>query len=154
LTTIPDTRERAHQELMLQSALGIALGAMKGYAAPEVERVYARALELCRHVGETPQLFPVLYGLFAFHLVRAEYQTARELGEQFFSLARKRQEPALLLQAHSQLGNTLFWLGDFTSAREYSEQGIALHHPQQHRSLAFLYGEHPGVVCLGFAAYT
>ena len=33
------------------------------------------------------------------------------------------------------------------------EEGIALYDPSQHRSLAFLYGEDPGVVCLSFAAW-
>ena len=47
-------------------ALGAALMATKGYAAPEVERAYARARELCQQMGETPQLFPVLLGLGRF----------------------------------------------------------------------------------------
>ena len=34
-----------------------------GWAAPEVAQTYARARELCEHVGVTPQLFPVLLGL-------------------------------------------------------------------------------------------
>ena len=46
--------------------------ATKGYAAPEVEHAYTRARELCQQVGETPQLFPVLWGLWLFYLVRGE----------------------------------------------------------------------------------
>ena len=46
--------------------------ATKGAGAPEVERTYARARELCQQVGDTPQLFPVLYGLWLFYLVRAQ----------------------------------------------------------------------------------
>ena len=60
LHTLPDTPERARQELGLQITLGPALLATKGLAAPEVERAYTRARELCQQVGETPQLFPVL----------------------------------------------------------------------------------------------
>ena len=37
-----------------------SLLATKGYSAPEVERVYARAHDLCRQVGETPRLASVL----------------------------------------------------------------------------------------------
>ena len=51
---------------MLQIALGVPLMATKGYAAPEVERAYTRARELCQQIGETPQLFPVLWGLWGF----------------------------------------------------------------------------------------
>jgi len=80
LKTLPNTPERAQQELMLQVALGVPLMATKGYAVPEVERVYTRARELCQQVGETSQLFPVLYGLWGFYYVREELRKARELG--------------------------------------------------------------------------
>ena len=52
------------------------------------EQAYTRARELCRQVGETPQLLSVLCGLGRFYNIRAEYQTARELGEQFLRLAQ------------------------------------------------------------------
>ncbi len=107
LTTLPDTPERAQQELILQVALGVPLMATKGFAAPEVGTIYRRARELCQHVGETPQLFPVLWGLWAFYVVRAELETAYELGEQCLRLAQNVQDPALLLEAHCALETTL-----------------------------------------------
>ena len=83
-----------------------------------------------------------------FHLVRAEYKTARELGEQCLLLAQSARDPALLLVAHRMVGETLMCLGEFTTAQEHLEDGIALHNPQRHHSLASLYGgEDPGVVC-------
>src|SRR4029434_3735232 len=87
LQTLPETPERTQQELTLQTALGPTLMATKGQGAPEVGQAYARARALCRQVGETPQLFPVLFGLWRFYQVRAEHQTARELAEQCFSVA-------------------------------------------------------------------
>ena len=93
----------------------------KGFAAPEVEQAYARARVRCQRVGETPQLFPVLRGLWQFYNGRGSYQTARELGEQ--CLQRAQQE----------------------------EQGLALYDPQRHRTLALLYGHDPGVCCRGVA---
>ena len=80
-------------------ALGAALMATKGYGAPEVEQAYARARELCRQVGETPQLFPVLRGCGG-SITRGEFQTARELGSSSSTLAQRVQDPALLLEAH------------------------------------------------------
>jgi predicted ATPase len=152
LRTVPDTPEHTQQELDLQITLGPALMATKGYAAPEVERTYAQARELCQQVGETPQLFPVLCGLFAFYLVRAQHQTTRELGEQLLRLAQRLQDPALLLLAHRALGIALFYLGALAPARAHLEQVIMLYNPQEHRSLAFLYGHDPGVACLSYAA--
>ncbi len=153
LKTLPDTPERAQQELTLQVTLGPAWIATKGHAAPEVERTYTRALELCRQMGETPQLFPVLFGLRTFYYVGGALPTARELGEQLLSLAQSAQDPALLLEAHRALGATLSSLGELVLARTHLEQGLALYDPQQHRSHASLYGQDPGVVCLSYEVW-
>ena len=68
LKALPDTPERAQQELTLQLALGMPLSLTKGYAAPEVEKTVTRARELCQQMGETPQLFPVLLDCVVFYL--------------------------------------------------------------------------------------
>jgi predicted ATPase len=154
LKTLPDTPERAQQELTLQLALGVPLMATKGFAAPEVGRVYNRARELCGQVGETPQLFPVLWGLWSFYGVLAEWQTALELGERLLGLARRQQDPPLFLQAHYAVGVALSQMGEFIPARMHLEQSIALYDSQQHRSHAFLYGFDPGVASLSFMAWT
>lgn len=45
--------------------------------------------------------------------------------------------------------------GDWASAHDYLEQGIALYDPRQHRAHAFIYGGHdPGVCCLGANAWS
>jgi predicted ATPase len=127
--------------------------ATKGYTVPEVEKAYTRALELCRHLGETPQLFPVLGGLCSFYLSQGKLQTARELGEQRMRLAQSVQDPALLLEAYRTLGIPLFWLGEFASARTHLEQGIALYDSQRYSSQAFLYVQDPKVHCLSYTAW-
>jgi class 3 adenylate cyclase/predicted ATPase len=153
LKSLPDTRERTQQELTLQLALGVPLAATKGYATSEVERAYTRARELCQQIGETPQLFLALEGLWQWYQVRGEYLTARELGEQLLNLAQSAQDPALFLAAHRALGEALFMLGELAPARAHLEQGISLYDPQQHRTLAFRYGVDPGVMCLNFATW-
>jgi len=63
LTTLPETPAHTQHALTLHIALGAALQTVKGFAAPEVERAYTRARELCQQVAETPEIVPVLYGL-------------------------------------------------------------------------------------------
>ncbi len=154
LQILPDTPERAQHELTLQLALGTPLMATKGFAAPEVEKAYARARELSPHIGESPQLIPVLWGFLAFYVTRAELQTARELGEQLLKAVQNVQDPALRLGPHRGLGQVLLLLGDLPSARAHLEQGIALYDRQQHRALASLYGRDPGAACLSYLAWT
>jgi predicted ATPase len=119
LSTLPETPARAQQELNLQIALGPALMNTKGQAAPEVERAYARTRELCQQVGDTPQLFPVLWGLWSFHHTGGKLQTARELGEHLLSLSHRIQDSSLRLEAHRALGGTLVYLGEFAAAMEH-----------------------------------
>ncbi len=81
LKTLPKTPEHTQQALSLHITLGAALQVTKGHAAPEVEHAYTQAYTLCQHVGETPELVPVLFGLWRYYLVRPQLHTARELGE-------------------------------------------------------------------------
>ena len=68
LATVPETPERIRRELALQTRLGPAVIAVKGYASPDVETVYTRARELCARVADCPQLlFSTLRGLWLFH---------------------------------------------------------------------------------------
>jgi predicted ATPase len=108
--------------------------------------------ELCRQLANTPQLFPVLWGLWVFYFVRGILATARELGEPLLDLAQGAQDPVLLLEATLALGTTLLRHGEMASARSYLEQGIALYNPTQHRSHTFLYGRDPGVAYLSEGA--
>jgi len=109
--------------------------------------VYTRAQELCQQVGDTPQLFPVLRGLYGFHLVRGAFRTAHQRGEQLLKLAQSIQDSAFLPEAHFVVGQTLFHFGEFSAARRQYEQGIACYNPKQHYTQAFLYGQDTGVFC-------
>ena len=154
LQTMPDTPERLRQELDIHTALGPALIATKGYATPEVEHTYTRARVLCQQLGDAPPHFDVLRGLWNCYVVRAELQTARELGEQLLAIAQHAQESALLVEAHRALGTTLLFLGELVPARQHLEAGIARYDPQQHRMLALRFGADPGVLCRLYAAST
>ncbi|HEY5865609.1 MAG TPA: AAA family ATPase, partial [Candidatus Tectomicrobia bacterium] len=145
LTTLPETPARLQQELDLQVALGPALLATKGHAAPDVERAYSRARELCAQVGDTPQLFPVLRGLMLYYQQRGDIQTASQLGEQLLRLAQTQPDPAPLLLAYYALGNVLFLQGEPAAARTHHTQALALYDPQAHRALAVRYGQDLGM---------
>jgi class 3 adenylate cyclase/predicted ATPase len=150
LKTLPDTPERTQHELTLQILLGVPLIATKGHAAPEVKQVYMRTRELCQQGGEPPQLFAALWGLYLSSLLRAEYETTQELGEQLLGLAQSMPDLAPLV--HYAVGVPLFFLGEPAPGRVHFEQGIALYDPQQHRSYGFRYGQDPGVTCLCLTA--
>jgi predicted ATPase/DNA-binding winged helix-turn-helix (wHTH) protein len=153
LETLPETPERVQHELTLCLTLGPALLMIKGHGSPEVEAIYSRAYTLCQRIGESPQRFSALAGLWRFYFTRARFRMARELAEQCFTLAQGRQEPVLLQEVQQMLGSTLLFVGEFLSAREHLELGITLYDPLRSRTRTLVNATDPGVVCLARAAW-
>ena len=152
LPALPASSARTEQEIALQIGLGNALIAARGVASDEVERTFARARELCREVGETKHLFPVLFGLWTYYFVRAEHRVAHELAEQILVFAERRKERVPLLIAHRTLGTQMFHVGDLPRARAHLERAVALYAPDFDRPLAFLYRHDPRVASLSLLA--
>jgi len=125
LTTLPESPEQTQQALTLHIALGAALQTTTGLAAPEVEHTYTQARAWCQQVGETPELVPVLVGLWRYYNTRSQLHTARELGETLLRLAQHTHDPALAVVAHYALGSTWLWLGALPAARQHLEEGIS-----------------------------
>src|SRR5207244_4663221 len=111
LKTLPETPEHTQQALTLHLALGAVLLRTKGQAAPEVEHAYTQAHALCRQVSETPQLVPVLFGLWRFYVGRAQFHTACELRDTLLRLAQGAHDPTFSVIAHHAFGVTWLFLG-------------------------------------------
>ncbi len=154
LPALPDGPERDQQEIQLQITLGVPLLASKGYAAPEVEAAYTRANELCEKIGETPQLLPVIYGLWAFFFVRAQHTEALRLATQLVTLGREAQDRSLLIQGHTALGEVLTSRGEFDEAMKHFGELEVLYDLGEHRSLAFVFGQDAKIMALSWSALT
>src|SRR5258705_4802969 len=145
LATLPDTLQRAKQELSLQLVLGPSLSFVRGPQA--VEDIYARARELARDVGGTPELFPALSGLAFAQMVRGRLPEARALAEEFLELAEPQQDALVLAAGHSMLAYAAWWQGDFIDVRNHSRLGLELYNPAQHRAGIAAYNQNPGIIC-------
>jgi class 3 adenylate cyclase/DNA-binding winged helix-turn-helix (wHTH) protein len=155
LKTLPETPEHTQQALTLWIALGAALLMTKGHAAPEVEHAYTQARVLCQQVGETPELVPVLFGLWRFSNTRLQLHTARELCERLLRLAHHGHEhPALAVLAHYTLGATWFCLGVLPVAHQHIKESITHYTPDLRRAPVFRIGQDLGVGSHVFAALT
>src|SRR5262249_6854429 len=140
--------------LTLHIALSAALLMTKGQAAPEVEQAYTQARMLCQQVGETPELVPVLFGLWRFYYSRSQFHTARELGGNLFQLAQCANDPRLAVMSPYAIGWTWFSLGALPAARQHLEAGITRYTPDQRRTPVFRAGQDLGVGCRANAART
>jgi predicted ATPase len=154
LTALPETPEQTRLALTLHIVLGAALLMTKGHTAPEVEHAYTQAYALCQRVGETPELFPVLLGLWRFYGVRGSLHTARELAETLMDLAHHAHDPALVVVAHHALGVTWLLLGAWPTAHQHFEDGIAGYTRDQSRAPVFRTGQDSGVACRAYDAWT
>jgi DNA-binding winged helix-turn-helix (wHTH) protein/predicted ATPase len=153
LGRLPDTAERADQELCLQLTLGVPLIATKGYAAPDVGSAYLKARELCQRLGETKDISEVLWGLWTFHTLRADLGIAREIAEEFLQLAERLPYPGLAMRGHWALEINFMHLGEFALAMQHFEKALLLYDPKRHLDDAVLYAQNPGVAMPCFAAW-
>jgi predicted ATPase len=144
---LPDTLERARQELGLYLTLGVPLIATEGYAAAEVGSTYSKARELCRQLGEAPEFPQVLWGLWTFYLVRADLGTALEIAGEFSRVAGHIPYSGLAMEV------TLIHLGEFVPAMEHFERALSLYDPDRHRDDSFRYSQNSAVATQSHAAW-
>ncbi len=141
---LPETSERKTLELQLRIPLGAALIAVKGAGSAEVERTYARALELCEELPESELHFAALWGWWRISM---DFQTGRERADRLLELAESLGNPDLRLQAHHCLWATAFNQGDQIATIQHIEEGLKLYNENRHRSHASIYGGHDARVC-------
>ena len=125
LKHLPDDAERARQELSVLSALGSSLSNAKGWAAAELEAVYARARELYAQIRD-PALLRPLFGEWGMRYWKLELHNALELADEFLAAAEDAKDPAMLVAGNFARGATLVSLGELVSGNEHLEKALAV----------------------------
>ncbi|HEY6344059.1 MAG TPA: adenylate/guanylate cyclase domain-containing protein [Bryobacteraceae bacterium] len=143
---------RDRLELALQSSLGIALQADRGYAAPEVDRAYQRARELCVRLGDSAQLISVLRGQQLFYHVRADFEAGRQIARQLLEAAERNGNAEHRLEAHLALGLNALYRGEFPDSRAHLETSIALYEAGGGSFSSFEYLGHSVAMCHSYLA--
>jgi predicted ATPase len=148
----PQTPDRDRAELELLATLGTALTMQKGWAAPEVAETYSRAQALSERVGPTPQLFWVLWGMWAFYLVKGDQHTALEAAQRLRDMTRGGAQSALAVEADFCLGLTHYYRGSLPEARTHLERAVAAYAPEAHHANVSLSCQDVGVTSRSVAA--
>jgi class 3 adenylate cyclase/predicted ATPase len=144
VSLLPMSAERAGLELPLQTVLAVSCMSVHGYASQEVLAEFTRARELCEGIDEAPGVYPVLFGLWLFHLVRADRGQTLEMKDRLMRVAQRLNDPDLLMQAHIASTVTAFWQGAYAESRRYAAAVMGHYAPERHRSHVALYGSSPG----------
>ncbi|MET1082625.1 MAG: AAA family ATPase, partial [Burkholderiales bacterium] len=152
LASLPDERRRDQAELALQVELGYALIPLRGWGSPQTAQAFSRAGELCKHIGDTPSQFRALWGLGAFHFVRGDQHSAREVAEQCLELARQTNDEDALIEAHYLTGIVRCVRGDFVAGCSELEACIHLYGAEVREMHRVLYGQDAKASALGWLA--
>ena len=156
LLLLPDSPDNGRQQLELCAALGAVLRFVKGQAAPETGRAFARARELWEQLSFPQEYLHVPYGQSRYHTYRGELDLATRLDEGLLRVSRQRNHSGGLVLAHQACGSDQMLVGRFASARPHYEEALALYDPISHSSLGHQTGSHPQVVAqayLGFVLF-
>ena len=152
LDGLPASPERDREESSLQSALGAVRMATRGYAAPEVERAYTRAMELSGGELQQPSTFPELWGLWALHLARADLDRALELAVRIQTIAEASRDRLQHLQSHHALWVTHFFRGELAATLHHIEEGEPLDDPAEDRASALVYGHDAKAAAISYSS--
>ncbi|HYZ42202.1 MAG TPA: AAA family ATPase, partial [Stellaceae bacterium] len=156
LAQLPESQERAKLELALQSLLGKASMAAKGYASPEAIRAFSRARELCAEIGDDGSIIPVLFGVWLFELTAARHANAGRTADEFFERARRLKDAGDQFAASSAVAISAVHLGNLAQARQHSEEAIRFFDEMTDAAatrLAFGYGVELGAASRAYGAW-
>jgi predicted ATPase len=105
--------------------LAASLQAGRGYAAPGVDAAYARARTACERTGNEDRLVSVIRGQWMFHLLRGQYGTALQLGDEMLALGERGDNPVRLAEGHLYRGLVQMYLAKFELARHHLDEAFA-----------------------------
>jgi predicted ATPase len=150
--TMPSSRQHQVQELDLRLALSAALSATKGYSSPQVAETFSRISELAEQVDEPTRLFPVLYGQWAYHLVRSEHRVALSFAERIEQRGELQNDVTLSLLGHFYHGICRYWLGEFAAAHALFERCRDLRDPAVRNAISRMIPEDAYAAMLGYSS--
>jgi DNA-binding winged helix-turn-helix (wHTH) protein/predicted ATPase len=149
---LPETTERAQQEITLRMILSVSLLAFQGFTAPEMEKIHALGKELLRLQGPSPQLFNMLALLVLSYKFSGQMRSAQAIAEQLLPIAETLGNPALVMEAHRTMGSALVEQGKCAEALEHFNQASNLYSANRNHPYTLAIAHDCKVVCECFAA--
>jgi len=153
LNSLPESDQPRERELDLQLALGTTLLMTEGHISTRVEHAYSRARGLCQQIGDSPELFTAMVGLWRFYLSQARFQQALDLGRQGVEIAERMQDDAMRREAQLMVGSSIFYLGQPAQALAHLQESRLGYESTRSPSDAFLRATDPVVMCLSWESW-
>jgi class 3 adenylate cyclase/tetratricopeptide (TPR) repeat protein len=145
--TMPPGPQRYRRELAVQLRL---IQPARGLAVVEFGKAASRAWELASDLGDAREILAALWRLATFHILRADYERAQDLGRELLRGAEEFEQP-VAWAGHLVLGIVMTYQGALPTARDHLEQAIPLI-DAQHDPFLVEDALHPVVNARGHAA--
>lgn len=142
---LDEEQERAIAEFRFQIPLGVSYLSTQGYASPNVGPVFERARELGEQLASPAEQFHILWGIWAWRVVREELDLCMTLFEDAFRMKAVLDDDGLRMEAHFIPGLTQFYKGDFQGSRHHCEAGFQLYDQERCKAHAMQTGQNAGV---------
>lgn len=143
----PASRARDEEELGLLIELGPTVIHSRGWAVPELDPLYRRALDLARELDRPDMLLPSLVGRWQWFNLRGHYHDALKVAEETFGLAAASRNEDALLQAHHLAFPSNLWLGEVAACRRHIASLLQLYNEERHADHRLIYMGHDPAVC-------
>jgi hypothetical protein len=114
--------DACRMQLTAQARLGSLLLMTRGYSAPEVGVVWSRAADLCRQVGDTPELLVAMWGAWSFACVRGDFARAMELAIELSERGEGSHDVRFALIGLQTLALTSWHLGRLGDADQHVQR--------------------------------
>src|SRR5262249_12216496 len=125
-TVVEEQSLDGEDQLFILMQAGLYLTATRGMGAPEVRICYERAGFFCVSLNRPLVLFSALRGLWRYSLVTDKMSATMRIAKRVYSLAQEQNDFALMIGAYRALAVTLYFLGDFESARQNAMRGVEI----------------------------
>jgi predicted ATPase len=114
----------------------------------ETREAFSRARTLCQRLGNVPEYFQALFGLWGHSWMGGKNDDALRMADEFLSRSQALSEPVPLMVAHRVMGSSLLTIGEFQSSAEHFEESIKLSISKAKQPLSGLYMVEPQVASL------
>lgn len=116
MTRVDTSQERKAMELKLYSARGRTLISVEGHGSPNVLEALKHAARLTEEVDSAADLFPVVWGLNAYHMIRGNVEANVKASARLVDFADEDQDHEHIVVAHTSRALALYYAGRFEEA--------------------------------------
>ncbi len=136
VSALARSSQRDARELELRRRLGPAWMTPKGWAAPEVWTSLHPALALANSLEDRDARVHILGGLSTNVINQGRIAESLPAAQEALDLATATGDPDLLILGHAFVGNSRFFMGEFTEALEHANNVVAFYDAEKHRDRA------------------